>query len=150
MRQFARFRPAVDRRTLLWVSFATWGTVGVVLSIVAVLWLTEAEPADAVVPAVLGLAAAPVIHRFGFSRIVARNLRRIATLPERACVFGWQPWRSYLLLAVMMTTGYLLRHSDLPRPWLALVYLAIGGALALSSTGYARAAVRDRGAARGP
>ena len=44
----------------------------------------------------------------------------------------------------MMTGGMLLRHSTLPKPWLAVVYAAIGGALLLASRQYyARLAVGE-------
>ena len=53
-------------------------------------------------------------------------------------MFSFQAWKSYLLVAFMIALGITLRHSALPRPILAGVYLAIGGALFLSSLRYYR------------
>ena len=47
-------------------------------------------------------------------------------------------WKSYLLLGVMMALGIGLRHSPLPKPYLAVLYIGIGLALVLSSVRYLR------------
>jgi len=45
-------------------------------------------------------------------------------------------WKSYAIVAVMITGGVLLRHSAIPKPYLAIVYAAMGGGLFLSSFVY--------------
>ena len=52
------------------------------------------------------------------------------------------PWRSYLLIPFMIILGVILRHSPVPRLYLAVLYLAIGTALFLSSLRYLRYALR--------
>jgi drug/metabolite transporter (DMT)-like permease len=83
----------------------------------------------------LGLAAGGFIYR-GFSRIAARNLRRIGALGERPCLFAFQSWKSYVLIAVMMTLGLLIRRTSIPRHWLAVLYLGLAVGLAGSSLLY--------------
>jgi hypothetical protein len=75
---------------------------------------------------------------WGFSRLVRQNLERIRSRPAKACLFGFQSWKSYLIVAVMVTMGAVLRHSGVPKPQLAVVYLAMGGAMVLSSPRYFR------------
>jgi hypothetical protein len=65
-----------------------------------------------------------------------KNIKRILSLNDKASVFAFQAWTGYLIIAVMMTTGMLLRNSSIPKPYLAVVYLAIGSALLLASMNY--------------
>jgi ABC-type nickel/cobalt efflux system permease component RcnA len=51
-------------------------------------------------------------------------------------------WKSYILVAVMMTMGIALRHSSIPKQFLSVLYLAIGLALMLSSLRYIRRFIR--------
>ena len=44
--------------------------------------------------------------------------------------------KGYLIIIGMMALGILLRRSPLPRPYLAIVYVAIGGALLQASLNY--------------
>jgi hypothetical protein len=79
------------------------------------------------------------IYRFGFSHIAHRNLVRIyaqAPQKDKVCVFAFQNIRSYFLVVIMMALGYGLRHSGIPKTYLAPIYIAIGLALALSSLLY--------------
>ena len=132
-----RYKPAVRGRTLIALAGAVWIGVGAMLVAFAVHWF-RASHAAVLGLACAGLACGLVIHHFGFLRIVDRNLGRIRATTDKRCAFGFMPARSYLLVAVMMATGALLRHSPVPKPYLAVLYLAIGAALVLSSVRYLR------------
>lgn len=67
------------------------------------------------------------------SKAASRNINRIKDLPDRSCVFAFTAWRGYGLVAVMVLLGSLLRQSPLPKPYLAVLYVAMGGSLVLSS-----------------
>jgi len=54
------------------------------------------------------------------------------------CVFSFMPWKSYLIITIMMATGFLLRNSPVPKLYLSVIYAGIGGALILSSLRYLR------------
>ena len=135
-----RFTPRASRTTRTVVAGVTWSFAGAMLVAWAVVWLAAASPAEAVVSGLAGAAVALVAWRAGFSRIVRANLARLARMSERACVFGFQAPKSYLVMGAMIALGITLRHSALPRTWLAVVYAGIGGALFLASIGYYRAA----------
>jgi hypothetical protein len=47
-------------------------------------------------------------------------------------------WKSYLIVAVMVTMGIMLRHSSIPKQYLSIMYIGIGTALILSSIRYFR------------
>lgn len=138
MRFIERYDPAVDRRYLILIAGTVWGLVGMVLCAVAFRWLGPAPRPTAAALGLASLALAVLIGTFGFARIVRENLKRIQSRPGKACLFSFQPWRSYLLVAVMVALGALLRRSSMPRPYLAVIYLSIGGAMLVSSLRYFR------------
>lgn len=105
---------------------------------IAIIWLRNSSSEYVVWYAIGGVLAGLLVHYFGFLRIVDKNLGRIRKIDGKYCAFGFMPFKSYLLIALMMTMGILLKHSDLPREYLSVLYLGIGVALILSSTRYFR------------
>ncbi len=53
-------------------------------------------------------------------------------------MFAFIPWKSYLIVAVMVIMGGVLRYSMIPKRELAILYIGIGLALILSSVRYIR------------
>ena len=135
-RQLARFRPAVSRHWLLAVAGIMWAGVGVMLCSYAYTWLTHPPSRLALAAALVGAAIALAAGRFGFTGMARKNIDRILSLPGKACVFAFQAWRGYLIIVGMISLGIFLRHSPLPKVYLAVVYLAIGGALLMASVSY--------------
>jgi hypothetical protein len=132
------FKPSVSKNTLLLTAGAVWLATGSLMNTLSWGWL-RAERCQVVTAVyLLGFTSALMVHHFGFLRLVDRNLRRILAQEGRKCFFSFIPWKSYLLVMVMAGTGFLLRHSPFPKPWLAAVYLTIGTALILSSLRYFR------------
>jgi hypothetical protein len=128
--------PAVERHWLLFVAGLLWSAVGIALCMAAGFWLSNLDWPMGGLGAALGLAAGAVIYRYGFSRIAAKNIRRLLRKPDTLCLFAFQAWRSYILIGVMIVLGYTLRHSNLPSLILAFIYLSIGTGLTLSSSLY--------------
>ena len=77
-----------------------------------------------------------VVFYFGFSNVAKKNIERLSQFQDKVCFFAFQAWKSYLIIAVMAAMGAFLRHSPIPKQYLAVIYLAIGGALILSSFRY--------------
>lgn len=138
-----RFKPAVEKRMLLLLSGIVWIAVGTTLLSFAYRWLTAAGGTLALVCGLVGLVAGLVIHHFGFLKVVDKNLGRILPMEGKQCVFAFQSWRSYFLIVVMMAMGIGLRHSRIPKPYLASVYIGIGMGLILSSLRYLRIFMRQ-------
>ncbi len=84
----------------------------------------------------LGIVLALTAHKFCFSRIARKNIVRLTLLTEKTCVFAFQRWRSYLLIVLMSALGIALRNLPIPKPYLAILYTTIGGALFLASFQY--------------
>lgn len=63
-------------------------------------------------------------------------------MPEKCCLFAFQKWQGYLLVAVMMSLGMFIRQSQLLHPLLlAAMYTGIGSALLGTSILYYKAAL---------
>ena len=133
-----KWKPGVPKHWLLLLAGLLWLGVGLMLDRLAWSWLKPQPTGKAALLAGLGLAGALVIHHFGFSRIVDKNLARIEPMQGKRCVFSFMPWKSYALILVMALMGIALRHSPVPKPTLAVLYTAIGTALILSSIRYFR------------
>ena len=84
---------------------------------------------------IFGMLLALAIFRFGFSRFAQSNIERIKNKKQiKLCVFGFQKWSSYPLVAFMISLGIFLRkYSPVPKPLLAILYIGIGGGLFFSS-----------------
>ncbi|MFZ2445377.1 MAG: hypothetical protein WAW37_03390 [Syntrophobacteraceae bacterium] len=132
----SKCRPAVPRYWHFLTAGVVWLVVGIGLAVVACRWFSQTDW-----PLNLALAAASIclglaVYLYGFSGIAGRNIARIEAQPDFACLFAFQPWRSYLLILVMMLFGYILRHLPVPKSIDAVIYLTMGSALAFSSSLY--------------
>ncbi len=131
-----RLKPAVPRHWLLVLAGLVWTMVGLGLGRLALGWLADMQLPWSVVLGLAGLLLGLLIHRFNFSRVARKNIERICRSSERPCLFSFQAWHSWLLVALMIAMGLALRHSPLPRPVLAVLYAAIGTALFAGSLQY--------------
>jgi hypothetical protein len=139
-----KYKPAVNKSVLLFLAGWLWVCVGCVLLILAFSWLREDKNINVYVFAGFGVVLALLVHHFGFLRIVDRNMARILPVNEKQCVFSFISWKSYLLVLVMVVLGAIVRHSVLPKTYVAILYAGIGLALILSSVRYLRFFVKEK------
>jgi hypothetical protein len=132
------FKPAVTKNALLFLAGFVWFCVGAMLLIVAYSWLSDAPRKIFFIFFAFGILLALLVHHFGFLRIVDKNIARILPMADKKCLFSFITWKSYMIIIVMVGMGTFLRHSAIPRPYLAIVYTGIGLALVLSSLRYIR------------
>jgi hypothetical protein len=131
-----KFKPAVSKKWLLAAAGLMWTCVVIMLCRLAYQWLLSVSYLWEFVDAIAGLMLAVTIYYFGFSRIAKKNIQRLILYPDKACFFAFQAWRSYLVIIVMILMGVTLRHAPVPKYYLSILYIAIGGALLLSSIQY--------------
>ncbi len=143
MTRIQNYRPAVAGHILLFIAGAVWIMVGIMLVGLACFWLITTPHINAHPFELAGAVMALLVHHFGFLKIVDKNTNRIMAMPDKSCLFAFISWKSYLLIAVMITLGAVLRHSAVPRQYLAVIYLGIGAALILSSIRYLRIFIRQ-------
>ncbi len=123
----------VPKRYLPRVAGGLWLAVGLGLTVRGLLWW---RPWLSAQEALLALALLPLAVLFSSKillRVARRTLSHIRNLPEKACLFAFQPPRSWLIMGSMILLGILLRRSPLSRDLLGGLYVLMG--LALSLTG---------------
>ena len=133
-----KWKPGVSKNILLLIAGAIWIMVGIMLNGLAYSWLRTERWGYALLVLCIGFVCSLVIHHFGFLRIVDKNLDRILPMEGRRCIFSFMPWKSYILIILMIIIGVLLRHSPIPKLYLSILYTGIGTALILSSVRYLR------------
>lgn len=133
-----KWKPGVPKSALLFIAGIMWVVVGIMLNGMAYSWLRTERQDYALLASIIGFVCSLVIHHFGFLRIADRNLDRILSMEGRRCIFSFMPWKSYVLIIIMIVTGLLLRHSPIPKLYLSVLYTGIGTALILSSIRYLR------------
>ncbi len=128
---FHTYKPAASAKWHLLLAAAMWSTVGIFLSRMGARWLVQADAAILwpIVAVVIGSLKA----RFVLRRSARRIIGRIRDRGDGRCLGGFISWKSWFLVAVMMTAGRFLRTSDLRLTVRGTAYLAIGSALFLSS-----------------
>ncbi len=131
-------KPAVTKPWLVAIAGFMWTGVGVILCRLAYHWFSAAHTGVAAILGLLGALMALTAYHFGFSKIAQRNMKRLCLLKEKPCVFAFQTWKGYLIIGFMILLGAILRSSPIPKPYLAVVYSTIGGAIFLSSFHYYR------------
>lgn len=132
------WKPAASKPWLVTVAGIMWSGVGLMLCRLAYGWLLPVNLQQAVLLALVGVVLALVIYRFGFRILAEKNIQRIGGLAGgKICLFAFQEWKSYPLVVVMVAMGIKLRkYSPIPKPYLAILYIGIGGGLFLSSLHY--------------
>lgn len=136
--------PKVGKHILILLSGLLWSAVGLFLISLAIEWLYLLDFPYPIIGIFTGLVSGIVIARFGFSSIARKNIFRIHQYQkERICIWAFQKWSSYLLIAFMMSLGIWMRQASfIPKVVLVSIYLAIGLALFLSSLYYFKDYIR--------
>jgi FtsH-binding integral membrane protein len=131
-----KYKPNASRPLLFLTAGLLWTFVGLWLCYLAIRWLRVSGVEHWYLYTFSGVLLAVAAYLFGFSRIAKKNILRLQNLPDKSCFFAFQAWKSYLIIVFMITLGVALRHSSIPRQWLAVVYMTIGGALVGASFHY--------------
>lgn len=135
-----KLKPGAPKIWLYFIAGVMWSGVGLWLSWLAYRWLKSGDLLISLVMTVVGILLTLAIYKLGFSAFANRNIHRIQNMAsERPCIFAFQSWTSYPLVAVMISLGIFLReYSPIPKPYLAAMYIGIGGSLFLASFHYHR------------
>lgn len=143
MEKIEKYKPAVTKNVLLFLAGFAWICGGIGLLFLAFSWLSLFAAGNLYLFVSMGAGSGLMIHHFGFLKIVDRNLKRILPMERKKCLFSFVSWKSYPIMGVMAVLGIVLRHSSIPREYLAVLYTGIGLAMILSSFRYMRYFVRE-------
>ncbi|MCP3953712.1 MAG: hypothetical protein GY697_16060 [Desulfobacterales bacterium] len=130
------YKPNASRPLLFLTAGLLWTLVGLWLCTLAIIWLQASEIEKGYLYILMGSALGLGAYLSLFLPIVRRNIERLKGLPEQSCFFAFQAWHSYLVIVFMVALGMILRHSTIPKHWLAVVYMTIGSALLGASLHY--------------
>ena len=134
----SRFKPASDKKILILLAGLIWISSGILLMSMSIKWLAAFTLKDQILFFSAGFLVAMPIHHFGFLRIVNKNLRRLIPMNDKRCIFSFMTWKSYLIILVMASMGFIIRHSGIPKQYIAIIYAGIGLGLFLSGIRYVR------------
>ncbi len=129
-------RPALvtGERVQLVLAGTLWLVAAVILGARGAGWLVGIPWA---LPAALGgVALGALKARFLLDRVARSVARRIHDRGPEASIVGFLSVRSWVVVVIMMAGGHALRLTDIPRPVLGVLYVAIATALALASRAY--------------
>ena len=68
-------------------------------------WLSTASNINNYMYVGAGILIALLAHHFGFLKIVDKNLNRLNQMDGKRCLFSFIPWKSYLIIMVMIAMG---------------------------------------------
>ncbi|MCK5003685.1 MAG: hypothetical protein KAS21_01260 [Candidatus Aminicenantes bacterium] len=135
--ELEKWKPGVPKNILLLIAGLFWIGVGIFLNSLSYSWLKREKTVIMILLVFFGLFLAIIIHYFGFSRIVNKNLQRIIPMDGKKCIFSFIPWRSYVIISIMILMGSFIRHSTIiPKVYLSVLYTGIGSAMILSGFRY--------------
>jgi quinol-cytochrome oxidoreductase complex cytochrome b subunit len=140
-----KFKPSVNKKSLLLVAGFAWTIAGGILisrallelwSIHHYLWLEF----------LIGIALGTVFYLFLFARISKKHVTRITLITiDNPCFFSFFNFRSYVMMAIMITTGVVLRKLDIiNHEILYTFYLTMGIPLLVSATRFFTTWFRNR------
>ncbi|TEU01497.1 MAG: hypothetical protein E3J30_00455 [Anaerolineales bacterium] len=138
MSRLEHLTPAASKPWLIASAGIMWSGVGLMLCSLAYGWLLPVAFPQVLWMAFAGILLASTIYHFGFSKLAEKNIQRITDIAgDKICIFAFQEWTSYPIVAVMIGLGISLRNFlPIPKPYLAILYIGIGGGLFLSSMCY--------------
>ena len=136
----------VDKINLLAIAALVWTVAGV--NILRIGLESYAVGHVSVLNVVLSVVVGSVFWFFVFSRLTAKHTKRSVSSDERRQYF-WKFFdlRSFVIMAVMMTGGILIRTLSLaPTVFIAVFYTGLGTALTLAGLLFCRNRIRYAGA----
>ena len=126
-------KPAISKQYLLVISGIIWSIAGIILIERAYIWLSDFKAERLIIVALSGILLGLVFYFAGFIKLARKNIKRIISLPDQVCIFAFTAWKGYLIIAIMVTCGIILRQSSISKHYLAVFYVAMGIALIMGS-----------------
>jgi hypothetical protein len=116
MKFLEKIKPGVPRRSLLLIAGCAWSIAGGILITRSLVYLIGVNHHLALEIA-LGIAFGIIFYLVLFTRISKKHITRIKLITiDNPCFFSFFNFRSYLLMAIMISGGITLRLSGLVNP----------------------------------
>jgi hypothetical protein len=110
---FEKLKPAVAKRTLLLIAGCAWSIAGGILISRALVQLITIHH-HLLLDLFIGLILGMVFYFLLFARISGKHIYRITMIKiDNPCFFSFFNFRSYFLMAVMITGGITVRKLEI-------------------------------------
>jgi hypothetical protein len=130
VRHTQRFTPRVSQAVHLFIAPFLWTVVGMSLIERGLNWMGLGISRWLLL---LALLLGTIKSLMVLDRSAKKGLERIKGFGERTCIGAVYPWKTWLLVLLMMASGLILRHLIPPGLFLGTIYCALGWGLLLSS-----------------
>jgi len=124
------FKPGVSRSVHLFAAPFLWTAIGTLLMVRGFGWIGAGAARWLVL---LGLVIGTIKSRLILDKTARKSLQRILEMNDNTCIGAVYSWKTWLLVALMMTFGITMRKLTDPGLIIGTLYMAIGWALVLSS-----------------
>ncbi len=131
-----KWEPAIPIPFHYLITAAMWIYVGQILISYGIVWFEEEITKFLWLFILVSVIAVLSIFKFGFLKIVYKNIKRLQQKRDKICIFAFMEWKSYIIMVIMMTMGIMLRTFIGPNEYLGIMYIGIGGGLLLSGLIY--------------
>jgi hypothetical protein len=140
-----KFKPSVSKRSLLLVAGFAWTIAGGMLISRALLALWTIHH-YMWMEILAGISFGVVFYLILFARVSKKHITRITLITiDNPCFFSFFNFRSYIMMAIMITTGVVLRKLDvINREILYTFYLTMGIPLLVSAFRFFSVWKRDK------
>jgi hypothetical protein len=129
--------PKVNKNILVLISGIMWSAVGIFLNRLAYKWIILLSTNETIFAIIAGLLLGTAIAYFGFNGLANKNIDRINQYQGKVCIWAFQKWTTYFLIAFMMSLGIFMRNTPyIPKFLLSPMYIGIGFALFVASFRY--------------
>ena len=114
-----KFKPGAPK---IWLDLAAglmWSGIGLFLMSLTKEWISPVAKIYVILILISGLLLGVLIYAFGFSKFADKNIWRIESISsDKPCLFAFQKWTSYPLIAFMISLGIFLQvYSPIPKTW---------------------------------
>ncbi|MBI5015828.1 MAG: hypothetical protein HZB55_10105 [Deltaproteobacteria bacterium] len=130
MREFLeQWKPRARARHHVLAAALLWTCVGLGLTAAGLHWCLGADPPWPAALMGAGVTLGILKGRVALEKAARKAAARIAVRGDDRCLGGFLSWQTWLFVLAMMGLGAALRHSEVPRALLGVVYTAVGAAL---------------------
>lgn len=127
------------KKTSLIIVGIVWATVGIGLSIAGINWISHLGFGPKMIIFIsLSVVIGLLKGKFILQKIAKKYYKRseVIEFNKNDIYLGWLKIlgvRGFILIGLMIAMGSFLRHSNIDRPILGIIYLAVGMALVYAS-----------------
>lgn len=125
-----RFRPDVSKSVHFFAAPFIWTVAGIMLMIRGLGWIGLSRTCWLLF---IALFIGTIKSLTVLDKSAKKTLSRIMSLKETSCIGAVYPWKTWLFVILMMSTGIALRSMTEPGVFLGMIYLAAGWGLLFSS-----------------